>query len=644
MDKNIRFLSALALFKTLYGNHKDIYALLSQFIVAAMRQSTPDGFSTTDVIHELEKSFKFDNIPNSVISSCLRLSEYFTYKAGSYSLRRDVSIDAVDESVEENVESFSSFIGGIVEEIEHSELRTLQPQEKDAVRDCLYNYLQGNIDSKSPYFEYVSAAIIKREDDESLRQLLNDMQEGLILYNGVRYDANWGIRKKWKSETMYFLDAHYLFSAGGLNGEIYKQYFMDFYRLQKEISEKGDKTIHLTYFKETKDVVDKFFACAERIKEGAEFERERTTAMTYILKHTKTAMDVVKLKSRFLSDLQDLGINEYELEFSWERNKDFIFDTKVLLDKFSDENSIIDEEGKKDYLKIADCVNILRKGRLHNEAANIKCVFLTDSKNAIDVSYKIKEIDNQCDYHVFDHMDIYTERMWLHLGKALSNDQGWASFDIINRTKTALSGLFNEKLTTVYKELEKQDKKENEAFYAELRSRDTSAEHITPENVESDIAYWNEVTIEKYNEEQALLKQKAEKAEAMERLLDEERESKEQAKKENESLKNELRKEKYKEILRRRTRAKRIFRFIAIPIRILLLLVLPSVCLLYFLFELRCYITCTTDLRLLQIQNLFWVIGLLYSFNSVRKKFRHGLSLFLKRRIYRPMIRNSMKR
>lgn len=70
MDKNYK-LAALALFRELYNNNKDVYGVLSIFINHVIYKHKLISFSETEINGYLKEDFDFD-IPDAVITQTIR--------------------------------------------------------------------------------------------------------------------------------------------------------------------------------------------------------------------------------------------------------------------------------------------------------------------------------------------------------------------------------------------------------------------------------------------------------------------------------------------------------------------------------------------------------------------------------------------
>ncbi len=115
-----------------------------------------------------------------------------------------------------------------------------------------------------------------------------------------------------ESKLTVFLDTEHLFNAVGMNGVLYKQLVQDLIGLASDVREKGSRLIHLRYFSECIDEVDRFFRAAEDIVEGKAALDPSKPAMATIVNGCASKGDVITKKAKFFADLNTLGIRRAE--------------------------------------------------------------------------------------------------------------------------------------------------------------------------------------------------------------------------------------------------------------------------------------------------------------------------------------------
>lgn len=531
MGEDVNFLSAISLFRVLYKSEKgDIYTLLTKFIVSAIKQRSFETYTEADVSELLTEYYGFDKLPNAVICRCLYNSKVFTknVKNGTYSLIEKLrnGVDTIRTDVYNKSNTFGTIIKSLILYINEGNLVDINQNEQDDIsNEFLHTIMNKENSNDCKYFRQISKFILERETDQTFCTFINSIREGLIIYNGIRYNLQ-ANGKTWDKDTVFFLDVHYLFSAYGLNGEIFKQYFFDFYNLQKEINDGTPKRhnkskIRLFYLKQTKIVVEKFFDAAEKIKTGTFVLENPTTAMQNILNKCSDTDEIIALKSKLFIVLNKLGIKEYNVEFDFNKDRDCIFETSELIEELSKKYSIGDFDDAKEMLKIADYIHKFRKND-----TTARYVFLSDSKMAIFISKMLKEYDAEAKSHIFERMDFYTERMWFNLKKCLSSNSDLSSFDIIMRTKISVDGLLQSSLTKAYDDIKSSDEclEFKQEFYLNLRTQEHNPDNVTSENIDETFEFLSiNSRINQYKESQNALKNKAQLYEKSQKDLDLER-------------------------------------------------------------------------------------------------------------------------
>ena len=78
-----RCLASLAVFKELYDNKKDIYAVICEFIIEAIKLKRIYQFSLTEITSQVNDIFDF-NILDAVIKTALKRIKFITKAGGSY--------------------------------------------------------------------------------------------------------------------------------------------------------------------------------------------------------------------------------------------------------------------------------------------------------------------------------------------------------------------------------------------------------------------------------------------------------------------------------------------------------------------------------------------------------------------------------
>lgn len=498
---NKELVASLALFKTLYKSKKgNVLSIIALYIVSILRKhKEKDTFMDSDIKNYLKGAYNID-IPAAVIQkTCIENQVIFRMSKKGCSLQRnfqDAEVDMFESDIEASSQKCDNLISAFYSFVATERKCTVQElEDKIQLKRAFLNYVkdQDNYDIESPTCKLISQYVIENDDEETTN-LLDDIREGLIIYDGMRY-ADPSNERTWKCETTFVLDVQYLFSSFGLNSSYHKECFEDFYNLVKFINDGvpykagRNQRITLCYFPETTLLVNKFFKAAERIKLGEERLDPGNEAMTKIVGQCSDEYSVKLLKHKFIEHLKLMGINEC--------NTPDLIDGKQFLFETGDLNKLVDKEFEederdqaRDLFKFADYINIWRRGKTSNKWEDCGYVFLSDSSLTNKVSKFLKRNDNQAITPVFQRMEWFTQKLWFASRRPLIGDKSIASFSVINRAKNIVSSLCKESVTKAYKEYKSCNASNIvlEEFYNEIRSEDYSFENVNKSNVRGKIS------------------------------------------------------------------------------------------------------------------------------------------------------------
>ena len=521
-----KFLSALALFQEYYRLHKgDIHLMILQFIYAVIDEAHLTAFTVEKINELLREQFHIE-IPLATIRACLfKDNKTFKYSSGEFAVVGEIVVpNAIRDNFDNYCKTCEEVISDIRCLIEAHELVTLSISQTEDLRTLVYGYIidESNGIANDKYSPYIMEYFVKHENDNEFCQAMNAAKEGLIIYQGLQYSSQPN-EQTWKTPTTFYLDMEYLFWAFGFNEEYDKQYFMDFYNLVKEINEStpknnGQPLIRLSYFKETREEIDKYFYKAALIKQRKLLPNLSSPAMCKICNECKDDVEVQKYKSKFYAFLKSLGISVEHKTIDITQHKDNLFETRELIDKL--EQTFQDEELEeaKDLIKIADYIAILRSSYIQKSGIeHCRYIFLSNTNLTNQVSKILHRIDPNAKTFLFTRMGMFTDLMWFKTKKGLIANQAMPSFDIIGRAKNIMSTLIHTKVCEAYKSLEKEGHTNEEMLdmYSTFRDYDYRPEAINSTNVEDNTEFIvSEIQMSRFKERQAALQKKAEEGAA----------------------------------------------------------------------------------------------------------------------------------
>lgn len=517
--KNPHLLASVALFRELYDNNKDIYDVISEFIRATVLLNSKWSFNATDCAHDLEQHFGFQ-IPVAVVKTCLRnrltRTGEFTLNNGTYAATdkfdRSKSIqaefDVTKGEYDEILESLVDYVNG----------RIINGVDEEKLKSAFNAYL---LDDKvsNVFADDISYFLIKNQSQDGFRHKLNRIEEGLVLYSGIKYSTDPSKLGNWNSDITIFLDTEHLFSATGLNGLLYKQVFDDFNSLVKEVNSNKSKggRITLSFFKEIESDFNKFFYAAENILEKKSPVDPSKTAMISILNGCKTKSEIVSKKALFISEL-------YKLKINVEENNDYYKDPEYNIesqDLITELENLFNNNTESfryaDILKKFTKINSLRKGESNLGIEQISAIFMTENGLTLNVAFsKLIRAGDNIGIPFATNIEFMTERLWFKLNKGFSNDQQLpVSFDIITKAKLVLSSQLNNAVSHTYSDLKLRHEKgqisdeEAALLISDLRGRSLKPEDLNLDTLDESINFIDDKSIETALRKYSLLEQKS---------------------------------------------------------------------------------------------------------------------------------------
>lgn len=293
-------LASIALFTELYNSQKDVYDVIAEFIKAAMAIENAKVFDATKATQMLTELFELE-IPEAVVrttlinrltkkASLLRNENGLFYLEDANLLNDQAIAKEFDARIAKQDALFTRLIAYV-----EDQYRSLSETEKETLKHCFSDFLSGN-SRQSVFLPFISTFVIENESDPILLSELDELREGLVLYDGVRHTPDLDSIGVWNEPLAIFLDPEHLFNAVGYNGQLYKSLFRDFYQLSLEIKTKGKRQISLWYSDSCRDEVDSFFYVAELILKGRMTPIPGKPAMIEIINGCRHPSDVLQKK------------------------------------------------------------------------------------------------------------------------------------------------------------------------------------------------------------------------------------------------------------------------------------------------------------------------------------------------------------
>ena len=535
MGNDSSLVASLAVVKSLFSAKKgNIHTIILLFCISAIKKSKITDFSESELVDILHKEYEVD-VPNALIRKILvEKQELFRWKGGKYHATDnllEINNDAFETEIESTTRQWESILEQLYSFVkdESTDTKEITPYTKNLLKQKFIAYIQDKKDCSidDPNVKIITKFIVKNESNASFVELINDIREGVIIYSGIRHSDSSSDRK-WKKEIDFYLDVQYLFSAFGLNSDYHKKSFFDFHNLVSEINRTSEPRnssrpkIRLWYFQETKREIDNFFGSARMIVKNNAHTGLTTEAMEKILSKCREEVDVIEFQSRFYSYLKnELKVNEAQ-EIDLQDNKEFLLETEELTNLVPQNFKQDDQPKAYSLFRIADNINILRKGKSSKSLEECGAIFLTDSNIGQEVSKFLKTNSEDVNTSVFQRMEWFTCRMWYLMNNGVLLKTPDVTFDIISKAKLVVSSLCQQKIADEYDKIKgKQDSdKTLQDFYNRLRSESYSVDSISEANVAQKLQFAEEDVLAVFQESQKRLVEKAAKADSLQVDLD----------------------------------------------------------------------------------------------------------------------------
>lgn len=509
MRQDIRLLASMAVFRNMYNEDKyDIYGIISELVKDVILTSGVRDFDVFSITNLLNEKYVFD-LPEAVVKTAINRLENIDKINGRYVINNASGKMTINENLQKEFELNKSYnikiLDSLIAYIEKAKNATVSESERKVIVDNFCNYML-NEETVSDESSLISAFIMKNMNSNDFISQLRNVREGIILYEGLKYNPNINEIGSWKTNFDIYMETEILFSIGGLNGELFKILLDDLLRYIEEINlsfrRKSSKTrIRMKYFQETKREIETFFTKAERIVKNLEVLDPSKTAMKAIVTGCIKPSDVIVKKNEFYSILSKHGIVEDDYSNYYEEaNRKYNIEseefTKLLNDKLS--NEYFDEK-----LKLLNYINILRKGENKTGFENVRYILLTGNSTTRAIAWD-DHIKKEGEVPLATSVDFLTNKFWFKLNKGFGGENLPKSLDIITKARIVLSTHINSSISTDFEGLKTEfnksdsDKEVLINSYSELRQKSKLPEDITDENIDEIVEFLNEHNIHKY--------------------------------------------------------------------------------------------------------------------------------------------------
>ena len=350
--KDQKLLASIAVFRELYDSNQDIYDVITNFIRSAMVLDSCWVLDASRCSSLLQETYGFE-LPEAVVKTCLKSR---LKRNGEVEVRNGqfVATDSFDKTNTLSghgnaVDDYDETLSSLIESIKKIRVSD-DAIDAEEIAQCFNEYIL-NPNYKNSFSNEISHFIISNKDNKDFNNSLRKIEEGLILYTGIKYTAGINELGSWNNDLTTFLDTEILFSAAGLNGELYQKLFKDFHCLVDDANRSKNRNgkIKLCYFSEAEDEINSFFYAAERVFQKNESIDPSKTAMHFILNGCQSRSDVATKKVRFFDVLKTLKISK-EDSVNYYENPEYNLESSDTISLLKEKFNHRDEE--EEYSKI----------------------------------------------------------------------------------------------------------------------------------------------------------------------------------------------------------------------------------------------------------------------------------------------------
>lgn len=295
MREDLKLICSLATWRTLRETGKTRYDVIATFCknIIACHYSTI-SFTIQDISKKIETEYGFSKIPNFILIQILsqNLDEYLKKEDDKFYLKKSINTDkTIRDTVERYEKKYTEFCQNLKDFLDKKNYK----YPSNFLDIFNYYLLDEEIDKQKNKEIFTHFASFLLKNKEYYHDLLQTIKEGVILYEGLRYEIK---KMKNNNKIILLLDTEILFHAMGYNGEMYKEKFDDFYKLVCKYDE-NRLLMPLFYSEMVEDEIKRFFNKAKQIKKKNTANYKPTAAMVYLMKKCKDVGEIESEESHF---------------------------------------------------------------------------------------------------------------------------------------------------------------------------------------------------------------------------------------------------------------------------------------------------------------------------------------------------------
>ena len=476
---NLQLICALATWRTLRQKQISQYDVIAVFCKCIVKKYYEyKNFRANDVAEKLKMEYGFeiiDSIIQTVLTENLKNYLHQDKKEQLFYLKQNIDVDEnVDILANDYIRQYKNFSKEIVVFIKNkiNKHKTKKNPTDEAIMQVFNTFLLDNkyLDENKFLFPYFTEFLNK--NNEKYKKMLQTIKEGLILYDGLKYNIYNAKRVKHNPKIILFLDTEILFSAIGYNEQMYEKKFRDFYDLVCKYDIDGlGLRMPLFYTENTEQEIKNFFYTAREIKEKGNANYERKVAMEHLLKKSKNADEIVSEETFFFHSLEKkFKIKKYTLQ-SYEDllktkqsfNLEAIDSINNIKKSIKNKRQYSSEKFDKEIdnaIKILSFINMFR-GKYPNNFFDSGVFFIT---NTWLVNYIAWHSDIMQDKTIplSNTLDFISARLWEFLETSLGQSTTLESFNPIFNIQIALQDMIVSEVARQYERAQQNFEENND--------------------------------------------------------------------------------------------------------------------------------------------------------------------------------------
>lgn len=469
MKEKYQILSALVVFDSLQKQGKNLFEILDSFIMFTICDKNLNNFTSIEIYECLKNEFEFD-IPKAVIEQRLKAmtkNQKLQLDTNSKKYSNCIADDStrhIKDELDKVIDEERKLIDQLYISIDSNTI--LNNREKEALNKELINYFLGN--TLNNYENDINKFVIKNMHNP----ILNNISNGIILYNALRYKDTFD-NKKWEKLNIY-INMEIIFHFMGYNGTFFSSIINELFDLIIEIN-RNKKVIYLYYTQREEQRIENFF---NALIKNQNIEN-KLAAKTI---KNSCGNDVLKIreeKAKLFKKLQENIILKKEIDevdFNLEKNQQYNIVSSDIKEKLPE----IDDEK----IEFLNKLNILRK---NNGATieNSKYLFLTDENEYKDISKYIKTTFNS-KIPIAIQVMFLTNILWLKLGKFSKSNNKPLIFKPEVRARISIALNLHNRNINLYNELDKRIKDGMDVELAKEILPEILLSDVKPEDIDED--------------------------------------------------------------------------------------------------------------------------------------------------------------